>query len=280
MAQTYCRAANSFSTFLNNNDIDVSRLNKDIIANYNTWLVTRGVVRNTISFYMRVLRSAYNKAAEEGYCRRQDIFKNVYTGVDKTVKRAVDENTILRLSQLNLSAKPHLAFARDLFMFSYFTRGMAFVDMAYLKKTSINNNIISYIRKKTGQRLMVRIEPPISALIEKYKCSSSEYIFPIIQTENSEHAYSQYQSSLSKYNKHLKTLTDMLGSTAHLTSYTPRHSWASSAQKHHVPISIISAGMGHSSEATTRIYLESLDNSLIDQANNKIISSIIFPISS
>lgn len=42
----------------------------------------------------------------------------------------------------------------------------------------------------------------------------------------------------------------------------------------HIPLSVISDGMGHDSEHTTRIYLDSIDNSEIDMANKLILSSL------
>lgn len=53
--------------------------------------------------------------------------------------------------------------------------------------------------------------------------------------------------------------------------YIRRHSWASIAKSRNVPISVISEGMGHDSENTTQIYLASLDASVVDKANKKIL---------
>lgn len=53
--------------------------------------------------------------------------------------------------------------------------------------------------------------------------------------------------------------------------YICRHSWASIARSMHIPISVISEGMGHDSEATTQIYLASLDPAIIDRANGHIL---------
>ena len=56
--------------------------------------------------------------------------------------------------------------------------------------------------------------------------------------------------------------------------YIARHCWASVARSKNIPISIISEGMGHDSEATTRIYLASLDTSAIDRANSLILKDL------
>lgn len=56
--------------------------------------------------------------------------------------------------------------------------------------------------------------------------------------------------------------------------YISRHSWASAAKGKNIPISVISEGMGHDSEATTQIYLASLDNSVVDKANAQILMDL------
>ena len=59
-----------------------------------------------------------------------------------------------------------------------------------------------------------------------------------------------------------------------MISHVSRHSWASIAKSKNIPISVISEGMGHDSEETTRIYLASLDGSVIDKANSIILKDL------
>ena len=72
------------------------------------------------------------------------------TGVDKTIKRAIPIKEIKVLKELDLSLKPSLDFARDMFMFSFYTRGMSFIDMAYLKKSDLQNGILTYHVERQG----------------------------------------------------------------------------------------------------------------------------------
>lgn len=88
-------------------------------------------------------------------------------------------------------------------------------------------------------------------------------------------AFSQYQTALGYYNKLLKRISKILDLDISLSSYTARHSWATAARNHNVPISVISAGMGHTTEKTTQIYLASLESSVIDQANQNILSALV-----
>ena len=151
---------------------------------------------------------------------------------------------------------------------------MAFVDIAYLRKTNLQNGMICYARRKTGQLLSVRIEPCTQRIIDRYADSDSPYVFPILTSVDTAEAYEQYQTALNTHNRLLGRLSELLGCGCKLTSYTSRHSWATAARNHNVPISVISQGMGHTSEQTTQIYLTMLENLVIDDANKGIISGL------
>ena len=273
-ANNYEKTMRSLESFLRNKKLTFTNFNEQLIADYNTYLISKGLMRNSISFYMRNLRAIYNKAVKQKIVRKKDLFLEVYTGIDKTRKRAVDERLISKLYNLKLDNNDVLSLTRDIFIFSYCMRGMSFVDIAYLKKSDISNGVISYCRRKTGQLMNVRIESCMQCIINKYKENTSEYIFPIIKSDDKGEAYKQYRSAINIYNRNLGVLSDMIGSGCKLSSYTARHSWATAARKHDVPISVISAGMGHSSETTTQIYLKSIEDDVVDRANAEIINKL------
>lgn len=273
-ARNYLRAMNSLSRYLGDEDLPIRALNESLVEGYGAFLRQRGVVRNSISFYMRILRSVYNKAVRQHLAEQSYPFRSVYTGIDRTSKRAVDESVIIRLFRLDLDASGPLSRARDLFIFSYCTRGMAFVDMAYLRKSDIRGGAIHYTRHKTGQQLSVRIEPPVQRIIDRYWSRSSVYLLPVLDTEEPAAAFVRYRTALNYYNRQLKRLAAMLHLDSGLSSYTARHSWATAARNHDVPLSVISAGMGHASERTTQIYLSRLENSVVDSANRRIVGNL------
>ena len=270
-AQNYKAAMNSFTKFIRNENFPLSSFTEEIVQKYESWLRNRYLSRNTISFYMRQLRSIYNKAVKANLTEQTFPFDNVYTGIDKTKKRAVDISVITKLIALDLSYSSSLCFARDLFLLSFYMRGMAFVDMAYLKHDNIKNGVIRYIRHKTDIMLEIKIEQCISDIINRYASKSKlGYLLPIITRTDAEKAYTQYKNKRSYYNKLLKKICpDIL-----LTSYVSRHSWATIARNMNISLAVISAGMGHSSETMTRIYLTSLEASTIDQANSAILNHI------
>lgn len=275
-ADNYRCALSSFTNFLGGRDMLLSMFDEGEVLKYSDWLEERNVKKNSISFYMRIWRAVYNRAVRENIVKQTYPFRSVYTGIEHTVKRAVDEDTIMKIVKLDLKGNLSLDLARDLFVFSYCTRGMAFVDIAFLKKSNIKNGVITYLRRKTNQKMNICIEPCIKYILNKYKSIDvkNEYLFPLITSTNEKIAIKQYHTALSYHNRKLKRLAKMAGIEEKLSSYTSRHSWATSARNHNIPISVISAGMGHSSEKTTEIYLASLENSVIDAANKNVLKKI------
>ena len=268
-SETYTATLNSFMAFRDEQDVPLDGISSDMMLLYEAHLKARGVRMNTISFYMRIFRAVYNRAVEKGLTIQNNPFRHVYTGVDKTVKRAIPIKAIKALKELDLSMNQALDFARDMFMFSFYTRGMSFVDMAYLKKTDIRHGILTYRRRKTGQELSIKWEKCMEDIIAKYPENKTDFLLPIIKEEGNERR--QYDNALHLVNYRLKELSTMLKLQRPLTMYVARHSWASAAKAKNVPLSVISEGMGHDSEATTQIYLASLETSVVDKANKMIL---------
>ena len=269
-SETYTAALRSFNGFMNDKEVLFDQINSDLIAEYEAYLKGRGNSPNTVSFYMRILKSVYNRAVEEGLTEQRHPFKSVYTGVEKTLKRAISLNHLKRIKGLDLSLKPNLDFARDMFLFSFYTRGMSFIDMAYLRKKDLQHSILSYRRRKTGQQLFIKWEKCMQEIVDKYPVNETEYLLPIIIQRDVDYR-KQYTNELHRVNHLLKKIGKQLGLSIPLTMYVGRHSWASVAKSRNVPISVISEGMGHDSENTTQIYLASLDTSVVDKANKKIL---------
>ena len=147
---------------------------------------------------------------------------------------------------------------------------MAFVDMAYLQKKNLKDNVLTYRRKKTGQLLSIRWEDCMENIVDQYSSLSSPFLLSIIK-DSTGNTRKQYHNALTLINHNLKAIGKELGLTLPLTMYVARHSWASIARDEGIPISVISEGMGHDSESTTQIYLASLETQVIDKANKKIL---------
>ena len=272
-SETYKSTLNSFRKYREDEDIMLDCLTSEIMEAYEAWHHKRGVAPNTISFYTRILRAVYNRAVEDDIIENRNPFRKVYTGVDKTVKRALPLPVIKKIKALDLSLNASLDFARDMFLMSFFLRGMSFIDMAFLKKTDLKNGYVTYRRRKTGQQLIIEWTKEMQMILDKYPENESEYLLPIIRNPGTNERCAYHNASYN-INHNLKKVAKLINVTIPLTMYVARHSWASAAKAKGIPLSVISEGMGHDSEATTQIYLASLDTSIVDKANTIILKSI------
>ena len=235
--------------FTNAPDMHFDKITPELIKAFEQHLFQKGLFDNTVSLYMRMLRSIFNQAVTAGVAtlNTKEIFENVFVGCDATAKRAIKPVLINQLLETDLSHCPQLEFSRDMFLLSFYLQGIPFVDLAYLRKSNVNGNILIYRRQKTGQQLYITIEKCAAKIIKRYacRCKDSAYLLPIL-TATGETGYRQYKSALRLYNK----------------------------RENGIPVSIISTGMGHSSKKVTYVYLESLDNKTMSDANKKVISAV------
>ncbi|MDE6511376.1 MAG: site-specific integrase, partial [Muribaculaceae bacterium] len=261
-SDTYKSTLSSFKKFRNDEDILLECVTADTMESYQGWLQQKGAAPNTVSFYIRVLRAVYNRAVDNDLTENRRPFRHVYTGVDKTVKRALPLRIIKKIKNLDLSYKPELGYARDMFMLSFMFRGMSFIDMAYLKKTDLRNGYVTYRRRKTRQQLTIAWTREMQEIVERYPENKSDYLLPIIRKGNTNERFVAKNVS-ERINNGLKKIGGMINLTIPLTMYVARHSWASVAKSKGVPLSVISEGLGHEKASTTRIYLAQLDSKVI-----------------
>lgn len=274
-SETYGSALSSFRYFRNGADLPLNAMTPSLLASYESYLsCARGLSPNSTSFYMRILRAVYNRAVDRGLTEQKYPFRAVYTGVGRTRKRAISMPLLRRISRLPLAKGSPLDFARDMFLFSFYTRGMPFVDMAYLRRSDLSHGMLEYRRRKTGQLLRVRWETCMQQLLDKYPLRpETGYLLPIITDVHADQRR-QYILASHKINRNLKSVGQMAGADQPLSMYVARHTWATAARNRHIPLSVISDGLGHDSESTTRIYLDSIDNVEIDKANRLILNAL------
>lgn len=272
-AEHYAAALRSFTAFRAGKDIMLDMIDADMIESYEAWMRMRDLKPNTISFYLRTLRSVYRRAVNDMDLPDTNPFKRVFTGREETLKRAVPIDLLRKLRRLKLPEGSPLAYARDMFMLSLYLRGMSFVDMAFLSTDDIDGGYVNYRRRKTNRLMRIKWRPEMQAIIDRYQKPLEPYLLPIF-VEPCDNQTLYYRRVASGINRSLKKIGAMLGLPNKLTMYAARHSWASVARQKGVSLSVISEGMGHSSEMTTRIYLSTLDTTSLDHANHLVIKSI------
>ncbi len=255
----------------------------DYLKGLELHLRQRGNKDNSIATRFAIFKAIYNKAVKEGKVTvKQNPFTLFQVGSlwAKTRKRAIDKDDIQRLIDLEIAeghTTEYRRLARDLFLFSYFTAGMNFGDIARLRYKDIIKERVYYSRHKTQKLLSFQLVPNAMQIIEKYSKANhaqEDYIFPIL--DRSEHKtaqqiFNRLHKVLRKVNRELKTLGEQIGLEMPLTTYVARHTFATVLKRSGVSVALISESLGHSDLSTTQIYLDSFENSQIDAAMQHLL---------
>ena len=265
-AHVYTNALFSFTKFCGTTHVAFRQVTRERLRCYGQYLYSSGLKPNTVSTYMRMLRSIYNRGVESGrapYVHR--LFHDVYTGVDICQKKALpvgELNRLLYEDPKSERVRRTQAIAALMFQFC----GMSFADLAHLEKSSLERNIIRYNRIKTKTPMSVEVLDSAMVKIDRLRSirksqpGCPDYLLDILcgdKTRKDEKAYREYQSALRQFNKNLKELAKALHLKSPVTSYTLRHSWATIAKYRGVSIEMISEALGHKSIKTTQTYLKS-----------------------
>jgi integrase len=279
-ASTYKDTLSSMTRFAKCLDIPFQDIDLPWLKQYETWMRSNDCSENTMGFHFRALRSAFNLAIEDNVIKKDyypfDRFK-VSRFSKATRKRAITKIEMKKIIDLDMSTltnyySPYLQFSKDLFIFSYLGCGINFSDIANLKYSNVSENRIFYERQKTGKQINFQIQPMSLEIMERYKSNSFElddYIFPILEKNfhiTAQQKFDRIQKVTKGVNDTLKKIGKQIGLTIPLTTYVARHTFATVLKRSGVNTSIISESLGHSSEKITQTYLDSFENSQMDEA--------------
>jgi len=245
----YNTALRSLMAFCHDNGRNAP-MTADTMAAYQQWLAQKGIRRNSSSCYIRSLRSIYRRA----FPGIGNPFSNVFTGNEKTRKRALSAALMAQFAaNAPLPASP-LRLWYDVFLFSFLGLGIPFADLARLSPDNIIGDTIVYCRRKTAQRIAVPLLPEMREIILRYKDKAPcGLLFPILSSAKS--GWQEYHNCLTRYNRALHRLSASAGLPEDITSYVARHTWASLASVSGVSLHHISQALGHNNIKTTEIYL-------------------------
>ena len=242
-ARAYKEAKESLVKFINENHpgktiVKFKELTPELLEKYEVYMRSRGNENGGMAFKMRQIRAIFNKAINRKIIS-QDIYPFKYYNVSKLKakpnKRALTVEDFKKLKDVNLLQFPHLMEAYNYFMFSFYTRGMNFVDMMYLKKSDIVNDRLYYTRAKTKGRFNIEIVDKAQEIIDFYKdkTKNTSYVFPILLSDDMTPKQIEYRKHkvLSRYNRKLGEIAKIAGVESHVTSYVARHSFATILKK-------------------------------------------------
>ena len=276
-AHVYRSSLNAIIAYRGKGDFTFNEVTPEWIKGFEIHLRSRGCSWNTVSTYLRTFRAVYNRAVDcRGAVYVPHLFRSVYTGTRADRKRALDtedmQKVFTKLPQSSVVTSD-MRRTQELFVLMFLLRGLPFVDLAYLRKSDLHDNVITYRRRKTGRPLSVTLTREAMVLLKRYmnRDSSSPYLFSLLESrEGTKEAYREYQLALRGFNQQLLLLGRLLGLGDRLSSYTARHTWATTAYYCEIHPGIISEAMGHSSITVTETYLKPFRNKKIDEANQLV----------
>lgn len=246
------------------------------LVGFQNHLVADNLKDNTISTYMRSLRSIYNQAVEQELVPFIPfLFKHVHTKIDRGDSRALTERYLQQLAQPRQELPSQEERVRALFVLLYLLRGLSFSDLVHMRRCDLNGNTLRLHRHKTGSPLVITVEAPAMEILLRYANpdSRSVYLFPFI-TQLGQDEYRQYQTALRNFNFRLKIVAQLLGVEQRLSSHCARHSWVTIANYHHFDKKMISNGVGHSSLKMTETYFKDFEEEQLSKMNQEMISYI------
>lgn len=283
-AKAYKDTLGSMMRFAKNLDIPFYDIDLPWLKQYETWMRSNNYQENSMGFHFRALRAAFNKAIDENVIKRDHYPFNRFkvSRFSKTTqKRAISKTEIIKIIELDMNTitpyfTPYLQLSKDLFLFSYLGCGINFTDIANLKYANLIDNRIYFMRQKTGKQINFSLLPLASEIIEHYKSgnpSNNDYIFPILNKnlQTPQQKYDRIHKVAGKVNTILKKVGNQIKLKIPLTTYVARHSFATVLKRSGVNTAIISESLGHSSEKITQIYLDSFENSQIDDAMKNLL---------
>ena len=264
-------------------NIRMDEIDLTFLRDFELFLRRIGNSNNSIATKFAIFKATYNKAlAEELFIPKNNPFSKYKIGSlwTTTRKRAITKEDIQKLIALNtdISAQPpYRGLALDIFLFSYYTAGINFTDIASLRYCDIINGRISYSRNKTQKLLSFHLIPNAMDIVKRYYrngYSADDYIFPILDKRihtTPQQIFNRTHKTLRKVNRELKKLGEQIGLPIPLTTYVARHTYATVLKREGVNVALISESLGHSNIQTTQIYLDSFENLQIDEAMKHLL---------
>jgi integrase/recombinase XerD len=275
----YSNTKRSLKKFVPNTKLVFSDIDYKFLTRFENQLLTTGCGESGVRFYMRTIKAVINTAIRRD-CLSKELypFKNQlnsdgynFSHLKSTAQpRALSKADLDKIKNFSTSEEPHLNFAYKMFMFSYYSRGMNFLDMAELRKKDIYNNRINYNRSKTGKQFSINLGEPLKMIINEFYTEGSDFVFPILKNTHKtpQQMKDRINKMQNKVNQQLKEIAKILNIDVILTFYVARHSYATTLQRGNADVAKISEAMGHNDSSTTKAYLKRFENSEIDELDS------------
>lgn len=276
-ARAYENTLKRLKSYLGHSKLKFSEINFDFLEDFQANFLNQGIKQNTISFYLRTIRTIYNKAIKAKVIDRQDYpFEDFSIKHESTQKRAVSKEIIQMIEAIELPKGTPIWRYRSYFLLSFYLIGISFVDLSFLKWSDIKEGRVIYRRKKTGRIYNIKLVGKALKILEHSKEIEQQtpYILPVIPAValgNPAKELFYTRQGFKHCNKYMSKIAEKLGLNEKITTYVARHSWATIARTLGYSKDLIAEALGHEyGNKVTGIYLDHYSNEVIDEVNEKV----------
>ena len=277
----------SLLAFYGNEHLCITDIDEPFLLNYEADCQQKGMSVNSYGAYLRAVRSVFNLAIKD---KNTEVLSTDYPfgksgysikkGASK--KKAVKTEVLDRLRALNYPVTSPLWHHRNYFLFMYNCRGMNFIDLAFLRLDNIQQGRLRYQRTKTkraenAKEFNIKLTEEATEILSAYTTEkrNDNLIFPIMEDvinySDSKKIHTVYKNRLCNYNRRLATISQELGLEKKLTTYTARHTFATTGLHRGVSKAQIGDMLGHTNYYTTEAYFDDFDKEVLDDAADQIL---------
>lgn len=275
-ALVYQTAVNRFTSYCNNRNVYFSEIDYMLLDKFSHHLIKSGLKQNSVSNYFRSIRAIYNRAIKAKIVDRSNYpFHDFSIKSEKTAKRAISKDDIAKLRQLHLEPNSTAERSLKCFLISFYLRGISFTDLAYLKQSNIIDGRVVYKRRKTHKNYNIKFFPEVQVLFEQFNIDGSKYLLPILPNhaiEDSLETKKTIRQFIKTTNKYLKQMSEQIGLSSPVTTYTSRHAFGTIAKRLGYSNELIAEALGHEyGNKITNIYLDTFDTDVLDEMHKHVI---------
>jgi integrase len=265
-----------------------------LIEGYRGWMESKtkyikgktkpALTKGGMAVYMRTLRAAYRSAVDVQLTPDKKPFKNGIIPVGEPLHRALTEAEFKALKEVTLE-ESRLEHARELFLISFYLRGINFADLALMRVSQVKDGIVHYKRIKTSRRkqgakeFKIRIPKQILPVMNRYLKDKTrdEYLFDLIspKANTPQKIHDSIRNSRMNTSNALRIIAILAGiETEHFSFYSARHTFATLSLRKGASTREIMEGLGHSNIEITETYLEGFADSELDDIFEKRLKKL------
>lgn len=189
MAHNRAAAIRSLKQFCGKEELPFDQLTPGLMAQFKRWIIGQGRKESTARLYVNQVSAVYKAAVKAGIAPERHLLEGIHSAMPaKQERRILTEEDLRRMRHADLSEFKHMAYARDLFLFSIYGRGISFTDMAYIKKTDVQGRWLTYTSQVANpSTITVPWDTAMQEIVNRHP-STTDYLLPILKFPNGQSA--------------------------------------------------------------------------------------------